>query len=146
MVVLKNGLSSKTVTDKKLIPARERSSENYMNFTPNIFPTLFDYNVGIRSRGCGPNIIKDSVSYIIPPEINDSAHVNDAVLYVEDLIQQELALETAFEGNRFQDLMRFAIRRDNNSYLANIVASKYTDNKEAIRSKLLIRDNWYIKK
>ncbi|HRG04295.1 MAG TPA: RagB/SusD family nutrient uptake outer membrane protein, partial [Paludibacteraceae bacterium] len=70
----------------------------------------------------------------------------DSIEFVEDKIQQELALETAFEGNRFQDLMRFAIRRNDNAYLADKVASKHTANKEAIRNKLMTRENWYIRK
>ena len=62
------------------------------------------------------------------------------------MIEQELVLETAFEGNRFHDLMRFAIRRDDNAYLADKVAAKHKDNQGAIRSKLMDRTNWYLKK
>jgi len=65
---------------------------------------------------------------------------------VEDKIQEELALETAFEGNRFQDLMRFAIRRNDNAYLADKVAAKHTADKQAIRNKLMNSENWYLKK
>ncbi|MFA5044386.1 MAG: RagB/SusD family nutrient uptake outer membrane protein [Paludibacter sp.] len=140
--VLKNGLNSITMNSTKVIPLNERSTAPYMNFSN----FRFDNNVGIRSRGLGPklgdlNPLVGDTNYIIPHQ----NQLIDSVLYVEDLIQKELALETAFEGNRFQDLMRIAIRRDDNSYLANIVSEKYTDNKEAIKSKLMIRSNWYIK-
>lgn len=139
MAVLKNGLNSATLNNKKIIPQSELTTPlpNYMDFSD----TRFSMNMGIRMRGCG-NVDKDTTYYIIPklPALQDS------VLYVEDLIQQELALETAFLGNRFQDLMRIAIRRDDNAYLANLVSAKYTDNKEAIKTKLMDRANWYLKK
>ncbi|MDD5185234.1 MAG: RagB/SusD family nutrient uptake outer membrane protein, partial [Paludibacter sp.] len=140
--VLKYGLKSTTLNSTKALPLNERSTDTYMNFSN----FRFDNNVGIRSRGLGPNLgdlnpLVGDTNYIIPHQ----NQLIDSVLYVEDLIQKELALETAFEGNRFQDLMRIAIRRDDNSYLANIVSEKYTDNKEAIKSKLMIRSNWYIK-
>jgi hypothetical protein len=139
LAVIKNGLNSVTLNDKKIIPQRELSTPlpNYMNFTDN----RFDTNIGIRMRGCG-NVNQDSTFYIIPK----LDALQDSVLYVENLIQQELALETAFLGNRFQDLMRIAIRRDDNSYLANIVSAKYINNKEAIKTKLMDRANWYLKK
>jgi hypothetical protein len=75
--------------------------------------------------------------------------MNDSVLFVEDLIQKELALETAFEGNRFQDLMRIALRRIKNgegdaSYLANPVSAKHVGNEAAIKTLLMNTDNWYI--
>jgi len=139
LAVIKNGMNSVTLNDKKIIPQRELSTPlpNYMNFTDN----RFDTNIGIRMRGCG-NVNQDTTFYIIP-KLNA---LPDSVLYVENLIQKELALESAFLGNRFQDLMRIAIRRDDNAYLANIVSAKYIDNKEAIKTKLMDRANWYLKK
>ena len=139
MAVLKNGLKSATINNIKIIPRQELSTPlpNYMDFSD----TRFGTNIGIRMRGCG-NVDKDTTYYIIPK----LDALQDSVLYVENLIQQELALETAFLGNRFQDLMRIAIRRDDNAYLANIVSAKYTENKEAIKTKLMDRANWYLKK
>ncbi len=139
MAVLKNGLRSTTINNIKIVPQNELSTPlpNYMDFND----ARFAANSGIRMRGCG-DVDKDSTFYIIPK----LDALQDSVLYVEDLIQQELALETAFLGNRFQDLMRIAIRRDDNAYLANLVSAKYTDNKEAIKTKLMDRTNWYLKK
>ena len=139
MAVLKNGLSRLTMNNKKIIPQHELSTPlpNYMDFSD----LRFDTNVGIRMRGCG-KVNQDTTFYIIP-KLNA---LQDSVLYVENLIQQELALESAFLGNRFQDLMRIAIRRDDNAYLANLVSSKYSDNKEAIKAKLMDRTKWYLAK
>jgi len=136
--VIKTGLSKLSMQNKKVIPQHELSDPlpNYMDFTD----LRFDTSIGIRMRGLG-NVDKDS-TFAIPalPALADS------ILYVEDMIQNELALETAFEGNRFQDLMRMAIHRDDNNYLAEKVAAKHKSNKEAIKSKLLVRANWYLKK
>ena len=138
--VLKYGLSKTTLENKAYIPYYEVDSVNipdYLNFKDR----RFDNNIGIRMRGCG-NVNLDTIYYIIPKLTTKQ----DSIEFVEDKIQQELALETAFEGNRFQDLMRFAIRRNDNAYLADKVASKHTANKEAIRNKLMTRENWYIRK
>ena len=135
MAVLKNGLTSATIANHKIVPSKEITNPlpNYMDFSSS----AFDKNIGIRMRGCGTTNM-DTTFYIIPK----LPYQQDSVLYVEDLIQKESALETAFLGNRFQDLMRIAIRRDDNSYLANIVSVK----NPAIKTKLLTRANWYLKK
>jgi len=142
--VLKFGLNSTTINNEKIVPAKEKGSSvpEYMAFSDSRFIN----NVGIRMRGLG-NMDKDTTFYALPK----MANINDSVLYVEDLIQQELALETAFEGNRFHDLMRIALRRIQTgegtaSYLADKVAAKHTENKEAIRTKLMDTENWYIRK
>jgi hypothetical protein len=137
---LKNGLTRLTVANKKIVPQNEITDNMpaYMNFTD----ARFDLNIGVRMRALG-NVNADTTYYIIP-KLNT---LQDSILFVEDKIEKELALETAFEGNRFHDLMRIAIRRNDNSYLADRVAAKYSTNKEAIRSKLTLnRDYWYIKK
>lgn len=138
--VMKHGLNSATLKNKSIIPVSEIDSVNipaYADFTD----VRFDNNIGTKMRGLG-NVNLDTLYYVIPklPALQDS------ILWVEDKIAEELALETAFEGNRFHDLMRFSIRRNDNSYLADKVAAKYTANKEAIRAKLMEQKNWYIKK
>ena len=149
MVVLKYGLNNSNI--QRYVPASEKVSlPNYMNFPD----ALFDYsvknadgtttrytNVGIHMRGCGTTN-EDNTFYIIPKQAVLTALNTDSVTYVENLIVQESALETAFLGNRFQDLMRIAIRRDDNAYLANIVSAKNS----AIKGKLMDRANWYLKK
>ena len=138
--VLKNGLKAATISSSLLVPVTEKDSilPNYMNFADS----RFDANIGVRARGLGfPE--RDTTYFVIPRSITDSEELMN---YVEDKIIEEAALELAFEGNRFHDLMRVAIRRNDNSYLADRVAAKHTQNKEAIRSKLMDRKNWYLKK
>jgi hypothetical protein len=68
---------------------------------------------------------------------------------VENLIVDEMALETAFEGNRFYDLMRVAKRRNAPAYLADKVArraGKDQPRDEELFQRLSVEDNWYIRK
>jgi hypothetical protein len=140
--VLKYGLNSINMYNPKIIPANEKdASASYMNFSD----PRFNNNVGIRMRGLGA-CDKDTTFYTFKKQNT----LNDSVLYVEDLIQKELALETAFEGNRFTDLMRIALRRIKNgeadaSYLADPVSAKHVGNEATIKKLLMNPDNWYIK-
>jgi hypothetical protein len=140
--VLKYGLSLVTIANDAYVPPSEKSIPLpvYMDFSNSDFI----FNIGIHAHGSGNT--KADPRYKIPEEddvvLKDK---EDSIDYVEDLIVKELALETAFNGNRFHDLMRVAIRRNDNSYLADAVAKKYTVNKEAIRQKLFSdRKNWYL--
>lgn len=72
---------------------------------------------------------------------------NYLVEKVEDLIIDEFALETAFEGSRFADLMRIAIRRNDPTYLADKVARRKGDThprNEELFNRLSTPDNWFI--
>lgn len=139
MAVLKNGLNSATLANKKIIPEWENPNPTpkYMDFK-NI---QFAGNFGIRQYGLG-KVDQDS-SFVIPAS---AATLNDSIKDVEDKIVNELALETALEGNRFHDLMRVALRRNDPSYLAKRVAAKHRNNKDFIEDKLNKTANWYLKK
>jgi starch-binding outer membrane protein, SusD/RagB family len=69
-------------------------------------------------------------------------NIKDAI---EDIIMEERALELAFEGKRWFDLVRVANRRGA-SYLAEKVAAKYQDTVIAstVRNKLMDKNNWYL--
>ena len=74
---------------------------------------------------------------------------NYLVEKVEDLIVDEMALETAFEGNRFADLMRVAQHRNDPTYLADKVARRKGENhprNEELFVRLSTPDNWFINK
>lgn len=72
----------------------------------------------------------------------------DSTLAIENSIIQEGALELAFEGHRWGDLVRVAIRRNDPSFLANKVYDKLrksnNPNAEAVRSRLMNKDNWFL--
>jgi hypothetical protein len=66
---------------------------------------------------------------------------------VDSVIADERALELAYEGNRWFDLVRMAKTTNNPALLADRIASKYAPSqREAIRTRLLNSQNWYLPK
>ena len=74
--------------------------------------------------------------------------VGDDVITTENNIIQEDALELAYEGNRWEDLVRISLRRNDPSFLAEKVYQKLNSegNSKAdeVRSKLMNVNNWYL--
>lgn len=70
----------------------------------------------------------------------------DKTLYIENLIMDERAMELAFEGKRWDDLVRIANRRNDPAYLADKVAAKFqgTAEYDIIRNKLMDTNAWYL--
>lgn len=99
--------------------------------------------IGIHSHGSGWSEYND---YYLYPEKESLQEEIDAV---EDLIVDEDALEFAFEGTRFYDLMRVALRRNSPSYLADKIYARRGAGHEAemmslIQSDLSDTNNWYL--
>ena len=70
---------------------------------------------------------------------------------MQDLLLEEAALELAFEGNRWPDLLRTALRRKavDPNYLANKIAAKFEAKGDmatagAVRARLANEANWYL--
>lgn len=143
--VLKNGLTASTLANDSIVPVKEKSPilPSYMDFTPskfNVYQNTSEEDtkvVGIHARGCGN--IQQANNFRIPslPTLADS------ILYVEDKIMEEMALETAFEGNRFHDLIRVAKRRNSPEYLAEKAAQKYS-NSSVMETLLKDEASWYL--
>ena len=74
--------------------------------------------------------------------------IGDDVITTENNIIREDALELAYEGNRWEDLVRIALRRNDPAFLADKVYEKLNKegnaNADAVRSKLLNVSNWYL--
>ena len=65
--------------------------------------------------------------------------------FVDSLLLNECGLELAFEGTRFYDIMRFALRQNNpEEFLANKVAARRGDIDGTLKNRLLNRRNWYL--
>jgi len=108
-------------------------------------------NLGIRNRvSVKPSLI-DSAQYFDMSQKRFDKPVLDEVAYtqyMEDKIMTEAALELAYEGNRWQDLVRIALRRNDPAYLADKVYAKLLKegNPEAatVRAKLMNKENWFL--
>lgn len=74
--------------------------------------------------------------------------VGDNVITTENNIIDEAALELAYEGNRWEDLVRVARRRNDPAFLADKIYDKLSKdgNAEAanVRAKLMNPNNWYL--
>ena len=95
---------------------------------------LYHRNIGIRDR-----VFMQAHQY--PDGV-------DSLVFTEDLVLDEAALELAYEGNRWGDLVRVAIRRNDPSILADRIYGKLSKagypEAEAVRAKLMDRENWFI--
>ncbi|RKD12837.1 hypothetical protein BCY91_11370 [Pelobium manganitolerans] len=104
-------------------------------------------NQGIRGRAMEPRLELPGITYRDPYERRISSFNVDQSL-LEDKIIEEAAMELAFEGSRWGDLMRIARRRNNPAFLADKIYDKLmkAGNPKAaeVRSKLMDPNNWYL--
>ena len=146
--VLKYGLSPETLSDPAKIPREELEDAPYiMVFYNSKYSTINNDNnlkgTGIHSRGCGYSGFDRF--YVIGGTTGEPlATRSDTILWVEDAICKELALETSVEGNRFQDLMRIAMRRNDPPFLAKRVAAKHETGHDRIYNLLQDTKNWFL--
>lgn len=102
-----------------------------------------DNQQGIHSRGCGDS--RANKKYIFP-EFTTGDTLALQTDSIERMILTEGALEFAFEGQRFYDLMRMALRRNDTGFLADrVYARKGNGTKDAdIKKDLTNKNNWYL--
>ena len=118
--------------------------------------------MGIHSRGSGwtpynefyrlpeaprPEVEEgEEFEIIVPKDTPELTQKQQAV--VDSLLLNENGLEMAFEGTRFYDIMRFAMRQSNpEEFLSSKVATRKGKlNVDAgLKSRLMDRKNWYLK-
>ena len=159
--VLKYGLKATVLSNPAFVsPGDIVNAEPYVTVFNN---PLFNSNSAVHSRGSGnspfnafyiiPDYTRtetyndilgnDSVGKATSPLILAQAEA-DSILFVENAICDELALETAMEGNRFHDLMRLSIHRNDPAFLADKVAKKHTTNYSQYFNLLSNKQNWYL--
>ncbi|HNZ70182.1 MAG TPA: RagB/SusD family nutrient uptake outer membrane protein [Prolixibacteraceae bacterium] len=71
----------------------------------------------------------------------------DSLTVIENQILEECALELAFEGQRWGDLVRIALRRNDPAVLADAIAAKLNragHDGEGVRTRLMDRKNWFL--
>ncbi len=157
--VLKYGLNAQNMqTNANKIPKHELAdNQPYVTVFAN---PSFDANIGMHDRGSGSTAF--NINYVIPDytrysPVPDSlgnivvtkdpvqlmAARMDSIKFVENAIVDELALELAFEGNRFTDLIRFSMHRSEPEFLARKVASKHS-NYNYYYNLLLDKNKWFL--
>lgn len=89
-------------------------------------------NIGIRGRAT----------------LKSTDVAGDSTIAIENSIVNEAALELAYEGRRWPDLVRIALRRSDPAFLADKVYTKLLkDNNPqaaAVRARLMNTENWYL--
>ncbi|WEK20176.1 MAG: RagB/SusD family nutrient uptake outer membrane protein [Candidatus Pedobacter colombiensis] len=145
-------------------PANSDQTNKQATFLP--FPYNFDARMGtipyfrdpwhnssgVRTRGyLKPNTIDSARFFDMSVPGNPKKAVTDRqglILHMENKIINEAALELAYEGNRWPDLVRIARRRNDPAYLADKIYDKLSKdgNPDAamVRGKLMDPNNWYL--
>ena len=155
-------------------------SVEYKSFFLNFTDDVWESNYGIHARGCGignpttANFYKTNItgysdstvytydSLLIKQGVDPKIASEDEIINaVENLIVDELALEAAFEGYRFPDLVRFANHKNASNingteWLADKIARRNMkvdadgvvtgERDENLYTKLLDQKNWYLNK
>lgn len=146
---------------------RAKTKSNFMNYSSE-FTFLSGTeaaNVGIHSRGCGGNVVgEDTVYYtynnmLVQYGLDAStATLADSIDAVENMIVDELALETAWEGNRYPDLLRIASHKGTagDAWFIDKIARRgdprdpnidYSESPDYLylKNQLSDKNNWYLK-
>lgn len=130
--------------------ATDKSSSYILALTPEEDYT--DRNlintIGIHSRGCGFTPANEFYQMPYDPSITDpQQQLQYQIEAVENLIVDEEALEFAFEGYRYYDLLRIALRREASDpqYLARKVNARNGNGSDAgLASVLSEKTNWFL--
>lgn len=144
--ILKYGLCPENIERGEVDPRDVEAAGDLIAFDEVYFSR--EDCTGIHSRGCGDAYANPE--YVLPMPESELASYADTVAFqqplVEDLIITESALELAFEGKRYYDLLRVALRRGDVDYLADKVARRadYTTPDPELKSKLQNQKNWYL--
>ena len=150
-LILKHGLCPENV--ELFVDSIERSKAGQLiMFDPLAFPRLDEQGnlaiLGIHSRGSGDSHCNDY--YVLPQPEKQLATREDTVQYqiplVEDMIIEEMALEGFFEGYRYYDLMRVALRRNDPDYLAGPISRRNGEQDNVLHALLMDQKNWYLPK
>ncbi|MDO7171653.1 RagB/SusD family nutrient uptake outer membrane protein [Mariniflexile sp. AS56] len=139
-----NGIFNSTTTPTTTNSPFLNNPESYLNFATGTYyiannsGVLTSGNQGIRGR-------VDMAPFSVDSSLDEAATIQA----VGQIILNEAALELAFEGTRWEDLIRFADRKGDPSIVAEAVASKFASagdgaTASAVQQKLMNPDNWFL--
>lgn len=131
LAVIKHGLNRSNI-NTYVNPSEIDSGVPWQEFSAD----FFQMNTGTRIRGQGNKCVLDFPS--------DVKTMQDSVKFIETLLVEECALESAFQGNRFHDLMRMSLHNNDYSILAEAIAKKHKNNYDAVYAKMSDPGNWYL--
>lgn len=134
LAVINNGLNSVTLKDSMIIAPSEMDTVYANQWANEAFLT----NAGTRTRGQGPSI---RVRFVFDKPAEDVEKI-DSILFVEQVLVDECGLESAFQGNRFHDLLRFTQHDGAPNYIGNALAKKHPERAAEFKAKG--KDDWYI--
>lgn len=148
-----------TAQDTAFLRRFDLPTTRYVLRTPDRLAA--ENTMGIHDRGCGWSL--ENPDYAMP---FDTTLINTATGYykseadslqqyryqidkVEQMIVDECALENSFEGTRFYDLMRVALRRNDPNFLADrVYGRRGAANKGSMEAEIKVNlrnpSNWYL--
>ena len=156
--ILKTGVNNSVIA-QQVLPYYPADSAFIASFNfPNTLYVLettagmaTENTMGLHSRGSGYTAANESYAFLEDstliaerPTVSPSEILTAQTEYVEDLLIDEEALEFAFEGQRFYDLMRIALRRNDPACLATRVARRTGTVNPALQTRLMDPANWYL--
>ncbi len=111
-----------------------------------------NYNtIGLHTHGSGFTPLNEFYQLPVDTTKTEAEMTPIFQSYVDKLIIDESALEFAFEGTRYYDLMRYALRQPNpGQTFANLIyARRGEENRDIMKSEIKLdltnQDNWFLK-
>jgi hypothetical protein len=156
---VQKGDSADLATGRYIRPATVQFLTTTVPFLSNEYKSMFVDNWGIHSRGTyytrgaySPYQMDAIIGKKIEElktklQITPTGTLNDTINAVEDLLCDEMALELAFEGNRFGDLTRFARHKNEAGLYGADYGSRWLADKLKYKNpvvSLLDEKNWYL--
>ncbi len=156
---VQHGDSTDLEAHRYIRPATEQLLQTTIPFLSAENVQMFEENWGIHSRGCyytqgsfSPYQYETEVSKKLNQlqsqyGIQPTGTMQDTINAMEDILCDEMALELAFEGNRFGDLTRMARHKNHAGLYGSSFGSQWLASKLAYKHpvvNLLDEKNWYL--